>query len=51
MGLFAEPYCEYGIGGNLTVFNKDHNTREKLIANSFKSFKSKVLTAKHRRSL
>jgi hypothetical protein len=33
------------------VFNKDHNTREKLIANSFKSFKSKVLIAKHRRSL
>jgi len=39
------------MGGNLTVFNKDHDTGEKLIANSFKSFKSKVLTAKHRRSL
>jgi len=51
MGLFAEPYCEYGMGGNLTVFDKDYDTREKLIANSFKSFKSKVLTAKHRRSL
>jgi len=39
------------MGGNLTVFNKDYNTREKLIVNSFKSFKSKVLTAKHRHSL
>jgi len=51
MGPFAKPYCEYSTGGNLMVFNKDHDTREKLIANSFKSFKSKVLTAKHRRSL
>jgi len=46
-----EPYYKYSIGGNLMVFNKDYNTREKLIINSFKSFKSKVLIAKHRRSL
>jgi hypothetical protein len=35
------------MGGNLTVFDKDYDTREKLIVNSFKPFKSKVLTAKH----
>jgi len=29
MGLFAEPYCEYSMGGNLTVSNKDYNTAEK----------------------
>jgi len=51
MGPFAELYCEYSTGGNLIVFDKDYNTKEKLIANSFKSFKSKVFTAKYRRSL
>jgi len=44
-----ELYCEYNTGRNFTIFDKDYNT-----ANSFrgsKSFKSKVLTAKYRRSL
>jgi len=49
MGPFMEPCCEYSIGGNLTIFNKDYNTVNSF--KGFKSFKSKVLTAKHRCSL
>ena len=28
MGLFAELYCEYGIGRNLMIFDKDHDIIE-----------------------
>ena len=44
-----ELCCEYSTGRNLTIFNKDYDTVNSF--RGFKSFKSKVLTAKHRRLL
>jgi len=49
MGPFMELCYEYSIGRNLIIFNKDYNTVNSF--RGFKSFKNKVLTAKHRRSL
>ena len=28
MGPFGEPYYKYSTGGNLTIFNKDHDITE-----------------------
>jgi hypothetical protein len=42
----ADEIWQYRIGGNLTIFNKDHDTAEE-----GRSVRSKVLAAKHGRSL
>ena len=44
----ADEIWQYRTGGNLTIFDKDHDTAEEGIA---KSARSKVLAAKHGRSL
>ena len=52
MGPFIEPYYKYSIGGNLIIFNKNHNITEEGNHKQLQvNQKLQVLTAKHRRSL